>query len=94
MSVMDDIRTFVPDSTAEDYEARDKLRSARNMATKLMSQSQSRSAIFLASMASDYATASIYTEMPLAELEATAQLCRRLLVTALQAERLDMGDFR
>ncbi|WP_394730608.1 hypothetical protein [Altererythrobacter sp. GH1-8] len=87
---MDDIRTFLPGIGEEEYAIRAKMRSYRNAASGMIRATQSDTARQLAWIASDYITLWIYSPAIEVELEDLNTFFRRLLVTAIQAERIDM----
>lgn len=86
---LDDIQTFLPGLSDEEYALRVKLRSWRNTAGAMIATTQSDAARQLAWMASDFATELIYSPADHGLLREVIQFCRRLMLTAIQAENLE-----
>lgn len=87
--LLDDIITFLPGISEEEYQVRAKIRSHRNAAGAIIAQTESSTARQLAWIASDWATEAVYTPAETNLLRDVAKLCSRLLITAMQAERLE-----
>lgn len=87
----DDIRTFLPGISDDEYELRAKLRSMRNYASLLIAKTDSDTARALAWTCSEYATAYVYAGVDQNTLNEVGRFCNRLMVTAIQAEALDGG---
>ena len=86
----DDICTFMPTICAEEYARRAKLRSLRNVAAAMISETESSTARQLAWLASDYITQSIYAPAAAEALDDLIKLCDRLMRTAMHAQRVDL----
>lgn len=93
MSVMDDIRTFLPGVSEEEHARRSKLRELRNAATAMVNSTDSDSARSLAWMTIEYATGALYAPGATDALDDLNKLCTRLMLTAMQAEQLDLERF-
>ena len=89
----DEIRLFLPGIPEDEREKREKLRSYRNAATAMIARTDSDSARALAWMASDYATGALYNAGASCALDDLNKLCRRLMLTAMQAEQIDLERF-
>lgn len=87
--LLDDIRTFLPGISDEEYQARARIRAHRNAAGAVIARSQSSTARQLAWIASDWASEAVYTPAETTWLWDVAKLCSRLLITAMQADRLE-----
>jgi hypothetical protein len=85
----DDILIFLPGTSDAEYELRAKLRTMRNCASAMIARTDSTTARELAWTCSDYATSYIYARHDNETLSEVAQFCKRLMVTALQAENID-----
>ncbi len=86
----DDIRIFLPGISDEEHALRAKMRSFRNVASCMIRSTASDTARQLAWIASDYATLWVYSHAHQSELKDLNLFLRRLLVTAMQAENIDM----
>lgn len=86
---LDDIRTFMPGISEEEYAKRAKLRSIRNAATAMVSATESSSARKLAWMAIDYITEILFASAKLQALDDIDRLGTRLMLTAMQVEMID-----
>lgn len=87
---LDEIHTFLGTIPAEEYERRAKLRSYRNAASALIACTESDTARTLAWQVIDWASPWIYRpDAPLEWLDQLNTLATRLMVTAMQAERMD-----
>lgn len=84
--VPDEIGTFMGSIPPEEHERRDRLRRYRNAASGMLGSARSDLAKHLAWSAIEYASANLYSPAPLDWLDKVNQLCRRLLLTAMQAE--------
>ena len=87
----DDILTFLPGISDEEYARRDKLRSLRNTAAAIIAQSGSVDARTFAWVCSDRVTDFIYTPAPLALLDEVVKLCTRTIVVASDHHAFDYG---
>ena len=88
--MQDDIRIFMPGIPQEEYDKRAKLRSLRNAATAMRTNTDSDNARCLADMAIEYATGALYAPGAADDLDDLNQLCTRLMKTAMQAEIIDI----
>lgn len=86
----DDIRTFLPTISEAEYARRAKLRSLRNSAAAMISATDSATARTLAWLASDYATEALYAPAAASALDDLNRFCTRLMLTAMQAEQIDV----
>ncbi len=86
----DDICTFLPGIGEEEYERRAKLRSLRNAAAAMIAATESDTARGLAWIASDYITTAIYAPASPEALDDLAKFATRLMLTAMQAEKIDL----
>lgn len=87
---LDEIRTFLGAIPAEEYARRAKLRSYRNAASALVARTDSDTARALAWTVIEWASPNLYAPgLPLEWLDQLNTLAKRLMVTAMQAERLD-----
>lgn len=86
---IDDISTFMGPIPPQEYELRSKIRSARNMASYMVTQTESGDARQLCWMVCDWASAWIYMPASTVDLESVAQFLRRLLICANQAANLE-----
>lgn len=86
---LDEIRTFLPGIGDEEYALRAKLRSLRNTASAMISNTESDTARQLAWIVVEYATPALYAPGIPVEFEELNKLCTRLMLTALQAEKID-----
>ena len=89
ISKADDIQTFLPGISADEYELRAKLRTMRNCAASMIANADSDTARDLAWHCSDAATAHIFAGASLDRLNEVHRFCHRLMVTAMQAEALE-----
>ena len=85
----DEIHIFLPGIDDTEYQLRAKLRTTRNCATWLITNTDSETARALAWLCADYATALIYAAADNALLEEVNNFCRRLMAVAMQAEAID-----
>ena len=85
---LDDITTFLPGCTGEEYEARAKLRSYRNAASAMIARTECSDARCLAWMAVETVTPMLYAPADCAELAELGEFTRRLMLVAMQAEQL------
>lgn len=89
----DDISLFLPGLSIEEREKRVLLRGYRNAATAMIASTESNNARALAWMANDYVTGSLYNTGATYALDDLNKLCRRLMLTAMQAEEIDLERF-
>lgn len=89
----DDILTFLPGIPDEEHAKRALLRSYRNAATAMIASTQSDIARGLAWTASEYATGALYSPGAVHALDELNKLCKRLMLTAMQAEQIDLERF-
>lgn len=89
----DDIRTFLPTIGEEEYARRAKLRSLRNAATAMVNNTDSDTARGLAWFAIEYATGALYAPGAAEALDELIRICTRLMLTAIQAEQIDLARF-
>ena len=85
----DEITTFLGAIPADEFERRAKLRSFRNAATAMIASTECDNARALAWMVSDYATEALFCPAAAEALDDLNQLCRRLMLTAIQAEQMN-----
>lgn len=86
---LDDIRTFLGNIPADEYEARAKLRSFRNAASAMIASTDSADARRLAWMATETITPLLFCPgLDTAELVEVGKFAKRLMLTAMQAEQL------
>lgn len=88
---LDDIRCFLPGIGEEEYARRDKLRRYRNVATALLSRTESPTARIYAWPVNDFISELLFSPASPALLVDVAKFCNRALITALHAERLELG---
>ena len=88
---MDDIRTFLPGIPADEYDRRVKLRSYRNAATAMVHNTDSDTARALAWIAIEYVTFNLYAPADPDQLDDLGRFCKRLMLTAMQAEDIDLN---
>lgn len=93
MSAMDDIRTFLPDISDEEHARRSKLRGLRNAATAMVNNTDSDNARALGWLTIEYASGALYCPGASDALDDLNKLCTRLMLTAMQAEQLDLERF-
>lgn len=86
---LDEIRTLMGPISDDECERRAKLRAYRNVATAMISTTQSDTARVLAWQAIEWISPNLYAPAPIDFLDALNQLVSRLLRTALTAEDLD-----
>ncbi|MBU2340027.1 MAG: hypothetical protein KKE77_02140 [Alphaproteobacteria bacterium] len=86
----DDITTFLGSIPAEEYERRAKLRSYRNAASGMIASTESGTARQLAWLVVEYATPNLYAEAPAEWLDKLNLLSKRLMLTAMQVEEMDL----
>lgn len=86
----DEIRVFLGDIPAEEYQARAKLRSYRNAATAMIAATHSDTARALAWQVIDWASPFLFDRAaPVELLDRLNVLASRLLKTAMTAEEID-----
>ena len=85
----DEIRLFLPGISDEEHERRAKLRGFRNAATAMIASTDCDNARALAWMVNDYATEALFCPAAAEALDDLNQLCRRLMLTAIQAEQMN-----
>ena len=89
LSPLDDIRTFLGDIPADEYEARAKLRAFRNAATAMIASTDSADARCLAWMTAETITPLLFCPgLDTADLLEAGKFAKRLMLTAMQAEEL------
>lgn len=86
---LDDIRTFLPGISEEEYEARAKLRSLRNAATAQLAKAESTTAKQLAYVVIEYLAECLYAPLTLPALAELLQFCKRLMIVSCQAENIE-----
>jgi hypothetical protein len=86
----DEILTFLPGIGEEEYAKRAKLRSIRNAAAAMIAATDSGTARHLAWIASDTVTQALYAPGATDALDELIQFCTRLMLTAMQAEKIDL----
>ena len=86
----DEIYTFMGPIPAEEYERRAQLRSYRNAASGMIASTECDAARQLAWLVVDYATPNLYAEAPAEWLDQLILLSKRLMLTAMQAEEMDL----
>lgn len=86
---LDEIRTLMGPISDDEYERRAKLRSFRNVATAMISVTQSDTARILAWQAIEWISPYLYTPAPVEFLDMLINLVSRLLRTAITAEDLE-----
>ena len=89
ISKPDDIQTFLPGISEEEYQLRAKLRTMRNCASAMIAKTDSDAARALAWTCSEYATAYVYAGADHDTLSEVGRFCNRLMLTAMQAENID-----
>lgn len=89
----DDIRLFLPGIPEKEYGKRALLRSYRNAATAMRTNTQSDVARGLANLTIEYASGALYAPAAEPWLDDLNKLCKRLMLTAMQAEQIDLERF-
>ncbi|OBX20290.1 hypothetical protein A9995_00725 [Erythrobacter sp. QSSC1-22B] len=89
----DEITTFLGSIPAEEFEKRSKLRSLRNAAAAMIASTESDTARALAWFATEYATQALYSPGATQALDDLNKLCTRFMLTAIQAEQIDLERF-
>ena len=87
----DEITTFLGEIPPEEYALRDKMRSYRNAASQLTGNARSDTARQLAWATIEWASPNLYNPAPVDWLAQVNRLCRRLLLTAMQAEDMALA---
>lgn len=85
----DDIRIFLPGIGNVEHSLRANLRTFRNCASAMIARTDSDTARGIAWECCNYANAFIYAGASEATLRDIGQFCNRLMITAMQAERID-----
>lgn len=85
----DDILTFLPGIDDAEYARRAKIRSMRNVAAAMIANTESSAARQLAWLCSEFATEAVYAPLDASLLDDVGKFCHRLMITAMQAERLE-----
>lgn len=86
---LDEIRTFLGDVPAEEYEARAKMHAFRNAATAMIASTESANARCLAWMTTETITPLLFApDLKTADLLEVGKFAKRLMLTAMQAEEL------
>lgn len=88
---LDDIRTFLPGISEEEYEARAKLRSLRNAASAQLARAESTTAKQLAFVVIEYLAELLYAPLSPAALSELRQFCTRLMLVSCQAENIEVA---
>lgn len=86
----DEIITFLGNVPPEEYELRSKLRSYRNAASAMVGATPSPTARQLAWTVIEWASPNLYSPAPLSWLTELNLLCQRLMVTAMQVEKMHL----
>ena len=86
---LDDIRIFLPTIGDEEYRQRARIRSAKNIASLNVTRLNPGAALNLCWILIDTAVAWQYAPASLDEITAVAEQCRRLLVVAETASKLE-----
>ena len=86
----DEIYTFMGTIPDDEYERRAKLRSFRNAASAMVGTTESDTARHLAWTVIEYASPNLYAPAPLEWLDKLNLLCKRLMMTAMQVEEMDL----
>ncbi len=86
----DEIYTFMGTIPDDEYERRVKLRGFRNAASAMVGSTESDTARHLAWTVIEYASANLYAAAPLDWLDKLNLLCKRLMLTAMQVEEMDL----
>lgn len=90
---LDEITKFMGKLPVEEFERRAKLRSYRNAATAMIASTDSTNARSLAWMVNEYVTGALYAPGAEPWLDDLIKLCKRLMLTAMQAEEIDLERF-
>ena len=91
LALRDEFAVFLPDCAGEELELRRKLRSMRNCAAAMIANTECDTARQLGWICQDYATELVYAPATPELLEEAGRLCQRLMLSAMQAERLHHG---
>ena len=86
----DEIYTFLGAIMDDEYERRAKLRSYRNAASAMIGTTECDTARHLAWTVIEYASANLYAPASIEWLDKLNLLCKRLMLTAMQAEEMDL----
>lgn len=86
----DDLLTFCPGIQGEEYQLRANMRSFRNTAAAMITGTESGTARQIAWIVTDYSTELLYAPISNAALADLNKFFNRLLLTAMQAERIDL----
>ena len=93
MSSMDSLSTFLPGISEDEREKRLLLSKYRNAASALIASTESDNARCLAWMVNEYVTGALFAPGAAAELDDLNRLCKRLMITAVQIEMIDLERF-
>lgn len=85
----DDLHIFLPGISEQEYQARARIRSLRNVAAAMIAKTDSDTARQLAWIASDCGTGWLYQPASEAGLADLHRFMNRLLLTAIQAENIE-----
>jgi len=88
-TAVDDIRVFLPTIGDDEYEQRRRMRAARNIATAKIAELEPGHAMQLCWMVVEVVTGWLYAPAPIEQLVEVAEQCRRLLIVADTAGRLE-----
>lgn len=86
---VDDLAILVGEIPPSEREVRERLRGYRNAAGAMIAKTDCHTARTLAWLASDYAQGAVYSGLDEATLADVGKFCRRLMVTAMQAEEIN-----
>lgn len=87
---IDEMDVFLPGIAPDERERRVKLRELRNVASAMIGSTDSATARQLAWIVTEYATEALYAPAAAEALNDLNKLCKRLMLTALQAEHIDL----
>lgn len=88
----DPILTLLGPMPDEEFQHRRRIHSCREIASHRIANTESASAKPLLWMLIEWASANIYSAAPVDHLGEVASFCRRLLILAQQAERIEVPD--
>jgi hypothetical protein len=87
----DEIRAFLPGIGADEYQLRAKLRSLCNAASAMIGTAEGDTTRQLARLTTEWTIENVYAPAEHGWLADVGKLCTRLMLTAMQAERLHSG---
>lgn len=90
---LDEFEILMPGLAPIEREKRALLRGYRNAATAMINTTDSDNARALAWMAIEYASGAMYAVGAAEALDDLNRLCKRLMLTAMLAEELDLARF-